>query len=153
MIKVVGVRFRTAGKIYYFDPQHYDIKLNDFEIVETAMGVEYGKVMIDPTDMPDDKFIQPLKPVILLATPERNASLRLCFTLIPPKSKAWFPPAFVLILSAFGSVLTVPVLIVPVLIVSIFSESICIISAPRGSAFSKPPGFPAGAFSRMLPFI
>ena len=70
MIKVVGVRFRTAGKIYYFDPQHYDIKLNDFVIVETARGVEYGKVMIAPTDMPDDKVIQPLKPVIRLATPE-----------------------------------------------------------------------------------
>lgn len=70
MIKVVGVRFRTAGKIYYFDPQQYDIKLNDFVIVETARGIEYGKVMIAPTDMPDDKVIQPLKPVIRLATPE-----------------------------------------------------------------------------------
>lgn len=70
MIKVVGVRFRTAGKIYYFDPQQYDIKLNDYVIVETARGIEYGKVMIAPTDMPDDKVIQPLKPVIRLATPE-----------------------------------------------------------------------------------
>lgn len=70
MIKVVGVRFRTAGKIYYFDPKKFDIALNDHVIVETARGVEYGTVMIAPTDMPDDKVIQPLKPVIRLATPE-----------------------------------------------------------------------------------
>ena len=68
MIKVVGVRFRTAGKIYYFDPQKYTIALNDHVIVETARGVEYGTVMIAPTEMPDDKVIQPLKPVIRLAT-------------------------------------------------------------------------------------
>lgn len=70
MIKVVGVRFRTAGKIYYFDPRKFTIALNDHVIVETARGVEYGTVMIAPTDMPDDKVIQPLKPVIRLATPE-----------------------------------------------------------------------------------
>ena len=59
MIKVVGVRFRTAGKIYYFDPQKYTIALNDHVIVETARGVEYGTVMIAPTEMPDDKVIHP----------------------------------------------------------------------------------------------
>lgn len=70
MIKVVGVRFRTAGKIYYFDPKKFHIKLNDHVIVETARGVEFGTVMVAPTDMPDDKVVQPLKPVIRLATPE-----------------------------------------------------------------------------------
>ena len=70
MIKVVGVRFRTAGKIYYFDPLDLTIALNDHVIVETARGVEYGTVMIAPTEMPDDKVIQPLKPVIRLATAE-----------------------------------------------------------------------------------
>lgn len=70
MIKVVGVRFRTAGKIYYFDPLDLKIALNDHVIVETARGVEYGTVMIAPTDMPDDNVIQPLKPVIRLATAE-----------------------------------------------------------------------------------
>lgn len=70
MIKVVGVRFRTAGKIYYFDPKKFNIKLNDHVIVETARGVEFGTVMIAPTDMPDDKVIKPLKPVLRLATPE-----------------------------------------------------------------------------------
>ena len=66
----MGVSFRTAVKIYYFDPMNYDIKLNDHIIVETARGIEFGNVMIAPTDMPDDKVIQPLKPVIRLATPE-----------------------------------------------------------------------------------
>ncbi len=70
MIKVVGVRFRTAGKIYYFDPLDLTIALNDHVIVETARGVEYGTVMIAPTEMPDDNVIQPLKPVIRLATAE-----------------------------------------------------------------------------------
>lgn len=70
MINVVGVRFRTAGKIYFFDPQKFDIKLNDHVIVETARGVEFGTVMIAPTEMPDDKVVQPLKPVLRLATPE-----------------------------------------------------------------------------------
>lgn len=74
MIKVVGVRFRTAGKIYYFDPKKFHIKLNDHVIVETARGVEFGTVMIAPTEMPDDKVIQPLKPVLRLATPEDEKS-------------------------------------------------------------------------------
>lgn len=70
MIKVVGVRFRTAGKIYYFDPQNYDISLGDHVIVETARGVEFGTVMIAPKEVEAEKVIQPLKPVIRVATPE-----------------------------------------------------------------------------------
>lgn len=70
MITVVGVRFRTAGKIYYFDPGKLTISLNDHVIVETARGIEFGTVIIAPTDMPDDKVIKPLKPVIRLATAE-----------------------------------------------------------------------------------
>ena len=70
MIKVVGVRFRTAGKIYYFDPKNYKIAVGDHVIVETARGVEYGTVMIAPKELPPEKVIQPLKPVIRVATPE-----------------------------------------------------------------------------------
>lgn len=70
MIKVVGVRFRTAGKIYYFDPKNYNIEEGDHVIVETARGVEYGTVMIAPKELPPEKVIQPLKPVIRVATPE-----------------------------------------------------------------------------------
>lgn len=70
MIKVIGVRFRKAGKIYFFSPARYKIKLNDHVIVETARGVEYGRVVLAPRDVEEDKVIQPLKPVLRLATEE-----------------------------------------------------------------------------------
>ena len=54
MIKVVGVRFRTAGKIYYFDPQKFPIKKGDHVIVETARGVEYGTVVGGMKEVADD---------------------------------------------------------------------------------------------------
>lgn len=67
MIKVVGVRFRTAGKIYFFDPLQFIIKRGDHVIVETARGIEYGTVVTGVTEVADEKVIQPLKPVIRLA--------------------------------------------------------------------------------------
>ena len=67
MIRVIGVRFRTAGKIYFFDPLNFDVKKDDHVIVETARGVEYGTVVCNPKDVEDDKVIQPLKPVIRIA--------------------------------------------------------------------------------------
>jgi len=70
MIKVVGVRFRTAGKIYYFDPQKLPIKKGDHVIVETARGVEYGTVVGAIKDFTDDEVMQPLKPVLRIATPK-----------------------------------------------------------------------------------
>ena len=68
MIKVIGVRFRTAGKIYYFDPVKFHIKKGAHVIVETARGVEYGTVVGDMKEVPDDKVVQPLKPVLRIAT-------------------------------------------------------------------------------------
>ena len=68
MIKVIGVRFRTAGKVYFFDPLGYEIKRGDHVIVETARGVEFGTVVGDPKEVEDDKVIQPLKPVLRIAT-------------------------------------------------------------------------------------
>lgn len=68
MIKVVGVRFRTAGKIYYFDPKDYDLTIGSHVIVETARGIEFGTVMIAPKELEPDKVNQPLKPVIRVAT-------------------------------------------------------------------------------------
>ena len=68
MIKIIGVRFRKAGKIYYFAPGRLDIKPQDKVIVETARGVEFGSVVIGVTDMPDEKITQPLKSVIRIAT-------------------------------------------------------------------------------------
>ena len=69
MIKIVGVRFRTAGKIYYFDPKKLPIKKGDHVIVETARGVEYGYVVLGTHEVDDKKVIQPLKSVIRMATP------------------------------------------------------------------------------------
>ncbi len=68
MVKVIGVRFRTAGKVYFFDPVDYDIKRGDHVIVETARGVEFGTVVGDPKEVEDDKVVQPLKPVLRIAT-------------------------------------------------------------------------------------
>lgn len=70
MIRVIGVRFRTAGKIYYFDPGKLDIKKSDHVIVETARGIEYGTVVGDPKEEEDDKVVQPLKAVLRVATPK-----------------------------------------------------------------------------------
>ena len=70
MVKVIGVRFRTAGKIYYFDPGKLQIKRNDHVIVETARGIEYGTVACDPKEVEDDKVVQPLKAVLRVATPK-----------------------------------------------------------------------------------
>jgi len=67
MTKVVGIRFRTAGKIYYFDPLSYDLKRGDHVIVETARGVEYGTVVGDVKEIEDNAVVQPLKPVLRVA--------------------------------------------------------------------------------------
>jgi cell fate regulator YaaT (PSP1 superfamily) len=68
MTRVIGVRFRNVGKIYYFDPKEFDIQAGDHVIVETARGVEYGSVVLSPRDVEDSKVIQPLKEVIRVAT-------------------------------------------------------------------------------------
>ena len=68
MAKVVGVRFRNVGKIYYFNPKNYKVKPGDHVIVETARGVEYGKVVLAPKDVVDDQVVHPLKEVLRVAT-------------------------------------------------------------------------------------
>ncbi len=70
MVKVIGVRFRTAGKIYYFDPKDFQVSAGDHVIVETARGVEFGTVMIECKELEPDKVVQPLKPVLRIATQE-----------------------------------------------------------------------------------
>ncbi len=67
MVKIIGVKFRNVGKVYYFDPGDLDIHYNDHVIVETARGIEYGTVMMMPTEVPDEKITAPLKPVIRMA--------------------------------------------------------------------------------------
>ena len=70
MVKIIGVRFRNAGKIYYFDPKDLDIRVGQNVIVETARGVEYGRVLIAPREVDDGSVTQPLKAVIRIAGPE-----------------------------------------------------------------------------------
>ena len=70
MVRVIGVRFRTAGKIYFFDPGKLDIKKNDHVIVETARGIEYGTVVGDPREEEEENLVQPLKAVLRVATPK-----------------------------------------------------------------------------------
>ena len=69
-MKVVGVRFRKAGKVYYFDPLEFDIKQGSNVIVETARGVEFGYVVMGIKDLPEEKIVQPLKPILRPATEE-----------------------------------------------------------------------------------
>ena len=70
MFTVIGVKFRNIGKVYYFDPKELTVRYNDHVIVETARGIEYGTVVMSPTQVTDDKVVLPLKEVIRLATPE-----------------------------------------------------------------------------------
>ncbi len=73
MTKVIGVRFRTAGKVYFFDPGDKMIKCGDHVIVETARGIEYGYVVLGTREVEEGKVVQPLKPVIRMATEEDQA--------------------------------------------------------------------------------
>ncbi|MCR4651682.1 MAG: stage 0 sporulation family protein [Lachnospiraceae bacterium] len=68
MKRIIGVRFRTAGKVYFFDPKDYQVGRGDHVIVETARGVEYGTVVGAPRDVEDEEVVQPLKPVLRVAT-------------------------------------------------------------------------------------
>lgn len=70
MIKVVGVRFKKAGKVYYFDPDQFEIEKDRHVIVETARGIEYGKVVVGPREVDESEIIQPLKKVLRLSTEE-----------------------------------------------------------------------------------
>ena len=70
MTKIVGIRFRNVGKIYYFDPKNLKLERGSHVIVETARGIEYGTVIVPPKDITDDEVVQPLKAVIRVATPE-----------------------------------------------------------------------------------
>ena len=76
MTKVIGVRFRTAGKIYYFDPANYNIQKGDHVIVETARGIEYGYVILGIREVEDSAVVHPLKTVIRVATEQDDETAR-----------------------------------------------------------------------------
>ncbi|WP_054936941.1 regulatory iron-sulfur-containing complex subunit RicT [Moorella stamsii] len=68
MVTVIGVRFKKAGKIYYFDPGELELTRGDHVIVETTRGLEYGEVVIPPRQVDEGQIVQPLRPVIRRAT-------------------------------------------------------------------------------------
>lgn len=70
MYTVVGVRFRPAGKLYYFDPGDAVVNRGDCVIVETARGIEYGEVGLPPRQVPEDEVVLPLRPIMRIATAE-----------------------------------------------------------------------------------
>ena len=73
MVKIIGVRFRNVGKIYYFNPKNFQVSPGEHVIVETARGVEYGTVVLGPKEVDDHEVVQPLKDVIRVATPKDDA--------------------------------------------------------------------------------
>ena len=75
-VRVIGVRFRTAGKVYYFDPGQWQVRHGTHVIVETVRGIEYGTVVGIPMDVSAAKVPQPLKEVIRVATPEDTETER-----------------------------------------------------------------------------
>lgn len=75
MVKVIGVRFRTAGKIYFFSPGKFEIRQGDHVIVETARGVEYGRVVSGPKEVKEEEVVQPLKSVIRIATEQDEKTM------------------------------------------------------------------------------
>jgi cell fate regulator YaaT (PSP1 superfamily) len=74
LVRVVGVRFKTAGKVYYFDPAELDLKFGTKIVVETARGVEYGDVVVGPKDVSYEEVVQPLKKVIRIGTVQDAAA-------------------------------------------------------------------------------
>ncbi|MCL6630539.1 MAG: stage 0 sporulation protein, partial [Armatimonadetes bacterium] len=67
---VVGVSFKKAGKIYYFEPNGLELHEGDSVIAETSRGIEFGEVMIEPRDVPEEELVPPLRKVLRKATPE-----------------------------------------------------------------------------------
>ena len=70
MIKIVGVRFKNAGKIYYFDPVELEVEKDMDVVVETARGLEYGTIVVAPKEIDESELVSPLKPIIRVATDE-----------------------------------------------------------------------------------
>lgn len=70
MIRLIGVRFRSAGKVYYFDVKDMDLHIGDHVIVETARGPEYGIVANREREVADDMVAQPLRSVLRMASPK-----------------------------------------------------------------------------------
>ena len=70
MTEVIGVKFRTAGKVYYFSPKGVSFSRGEYAIVETSRGVEYGEVLLENQEITEDKIVAPLKDILRKATEE-----------------------------------------------------------------------------------
>lgn len=75
-VKVVGVRFKIAGKVYYFDPGEISLEKGNNVVVETTRGIEYGEIVVGPKVVPDDEVVAPLKQVLRKATEEDDQQLK-----------------------------------------------------------------------------
>lgn len=76
MVKIIGVKFNHTCKIYYFDPKDMQLKKGDGVIVETARGVEYGKIVVDITHVDESEIVAPLKPILRKATEKDEETVR-----------------------------------------------------------------------------
>lgn len=72
----MGIRFKRAGKIYYFDPDQFQINQGDYAIVETVRGIEFGKVEVGRREVQEEELVLPLKKVIRKATEEDRVIVR-----------------------------------------------------------------------------
>ncbi len=77
MKKIIGVRFKKPGKIYFFDPQDLELNMGDKVIVETSMGEELGTVVVSKRELPDDKIEKTLKKVIRIATKQDMKNMQM----------------------------------------------------------------------------
>jgi cell fate regulator YaaT (PSP1 superfamily) len=75
-VRVIGVRFKKAGKIYYFDPTDLELQVGQNVIVETARGVEFGEVVLGPREVADEEVVAPLKQVMRIATAEDREQVK-----------------------------------------------------------------------------
>ena len=75
-MRVVGVRFKKAGKVYYFDPGDIDLTVDQSVIVETARGIEFGEVVLGPCDVAEEEVVAPLKQVMRIATDEDRVQVK-----------------------------------------------------------------------------
>ena len=70
MTRIVGIRFKRAGRIYYFDPNELPLEMDEMVVVETSKGTEMGRVVISPSDVAESEVTEPLKPVMRKSTRE-----------------------------------------------------------------------------------
>ena len=95
MAEIVGVRFKGAGKVYYFDPDDKPFSKGESVIVETARGIECGEVAMENREVPEDQIVKPLKMIIRTATPEdlkivaeNRAKEKRCISNLPAKNRS-----------------------------------------------------------------